>query len=186
VNDIVELVAKFLVSENANQWRIYIVEDYGHQVADQRFCEKVLVVICRLEESQKENRVGYLVVQYALVLLDVCHSLFDFAHIYCVFELHMAPQELNEEDSTSQSLVVVLLEPGQVGIGRDKEGHILRTVGPWNPLPITVGRVLLVETLFPFVVNLLLYERLVVKLVDQGHRLGLNGLGLEVRSLLLP
>lgn len=98
----------------------------------------------------------------------------------------MAPVELNEEDSSSESLVIVLTEPLHVGVSSDKEGHMLGTVRAWDTLTVAIGRVLLVEPLLPFVVNLLLCERLVVKLIDQDHRLGLYGLGLEVRALLLP
>lgn len=98
--------------------------------------------------------------------MRVNHSLLDFANIHCIFELGMAPMELDEEDPSPESLVIVLTEPLHISVGSDKEGHMLGTVRAWDTLTVAIGRVLLIKPLLPFVVNLLLCERLIVKLVN--------------------
>ncbi len=77
----------------------------------------------------------------------------------------MTPGELNKENTSSQSLIIVLLKPLHCGIGRDKEGHVLGAIGTWNSLAVAVGCLLLVKSLLPFVVNLLLLQGLTIKLV---------------------
>lgn len=128
------------------------------------------------KEAQKKNSVGYLVTQHTLLLMNINASLLDSLHIHRVLELGVASVELDKENSSPQSLIIVLAEPLHVGVSGNKEGHVFGTVGARNSLSVTVSRVFLVKSLLPLIVDLLLGKGLVVKLVHKYHRLCFYGL----------
>ena len=176
-DDIVELLPQHTVSEYLNQRTIDVVEYDKGQVTNNGIREKLAFqFIMRSEKTQEEHSVGYLVTQDALLLMNINTSLLDSFHIHRVLKLGVAPVELDKEYSPSQSLVIVLPEPLHISVSGNKEGHVLGTVGAWYSLSVTVSRVFLVKSLLPLIVDLLLGEGLVVKLVYQHHRLGFDSL----------
>lgn len=128
------------------------------------------------EETKQEHSVSNLITQHALLLVNINASLPDPLHIHRVLKLGVTPVELNEENSSSQGLIIVLPEPLHVGVGSNKEGHVLGAIGAWNSLTIAIRRVFLVKALLPLIVDLLLSQGLVVKLVYEHHRLGFDSL----------
>jgi hypothetical protein len=176
-DDIVELLPQHTVSQYLDQGTIDVVEyDKGQVTNNGIRKELAFQFIMRSKETQEEHSVGYLVTQDALLLMNIDASLLDSLHIHRVLELRVTPVELDKENSPPQSLVVVLAEPLHISVSRNKEGHVLGTVGAWYSLSVTVSRVFLVKALLPLIVDLLLGEGLIVKLVHQHHRLGFDGL----------
>lgn len=176
-DDIVELLPQHTVSEYLDQGTIDVVEyDKGQVTNNGIRKELAFQFIMRSKETQEEHSVRDLVTQDALLLMNINASLLDSLHIHRVLELRVAPVELNEEDSPPQSLVIVLPKPLHISVSGNKEGHVLGTVGAWYSLSVTVSRVFLVKSLLPLIVDLLLGEGLIVKLVYEHHRLGFDGL----------
>mgnify|MGYP000738742645 CR=1 FL=1 len=165
-DDIVELLPQHTVPEYLDQGTVNVVEYNEGQVAHDGFSEELpFEIVMGSEEPEEEHSVRNLVTQHTLLLVNVHASLPDPLNIHRVLKLGVTPVELNEEDSSPQSLIIVLPEPLHVGVSGNKEGHVLGTVRSWNSLTITISRVFLVKALLPLIVDLLLSQRLVIKLV---------------------